>query len=166
MLRVLNLLGILLIVAVIAAVSYVRIAPVRAKPVDFATLRLAKKPNQYLVCPLGLCQNATPHRQSPDFDLPAAKLLEHWQAVALAAPRTVAFAAASALAGQVSFVQRSRWLAYPDLITIAVLSHGEGKSSFALYSRSVYGRSDFGVNKARVEDWIERLQVRIASKAE
>ena len=28
-------------------------------------------------------------------------------------------------------------------------------SSLAIYSRSVYGRSDLGVNKARIEDWLK-----------
>ncbi len=29
--------------------------------------------------------------------------------------------------------------------------------TLAIYSRSVYGRSDFGANKRRITDWLARL---------
>jgi len=40
---------------------------------------------------------------------------------------------------------------------VRVLPAGEGKSTLAIYSRAVYGRRDFGVNQARIEDWLSRL---------
>ena len=35
---------------------------------------------------------------------------------------------------------------------------GKGKSTLAVYSRSVYGRSDLGVNRARIMAWVREVQ--------
>ncbi|MCB1632914.1 MAG: DUF1499 domain-containing protein [Pseudomonadales bacterium] len=35
---------------------------------------------------------------------------------------------------------------------------GEARSTLIIYSRSVYGYSDLGVNKARVNRWLAELQ--------
>ncbi len=34
---------------------------------------------------------------------------------------------------------------------------GKDRSTLAIYSRSVYGRSDFGANEGRITDWLARL---------
>ena len=46
---------------------------------------------------------------------------------------------------------------YPDSITVRFLPLEEGRSTLAIYSRSHYGRSDFGVNKERVDGWLASL---------
>jgi len=33
----------------------------------------------------------------------------------------------------------------------------EKRKTLAIYSRFVYGRSDFGVNEGRITDWLARL---------
>jgi uncharacterized protein (DUF1499 family) len=52
---------------------------------------------------------------------------------------------------QFDIVERSRYFAFPDIMTVRFFKRGEDKSTLAIYSRSVYGRYDFGVNRARVE---------------
>ena len=52
------------------------------------------------------------------------------------------------------FVVRSALFGFPDLVSIKFLDVKAGKSTFALYSRSVYGRSDLGVNRARTLAWL------------
>jgi uncharacterized protein (DUF1499 family) len=47
---------------------------------------------------------------------------------------------------------------YPDTIDVAVFPMGEGQSSVAIYSRSLVGHGDFGVNRARVERWLTALE--------
>jgi uncharacterized protein (DUF1499 family) len=39
-------------------------------------------------------------------------------------------------------------------------------SRLIVYSRSVYGRSDFGVNRQRVANWLAALQIKIPSPSE
>jgi len=46
---------------------------------------------------------------------------------------------------------------YPDTIDIEVLSAGTNQSTVAIYSRSLVGSLDFGVNRKRVERWLAAL---------
>lgn len=52
---------------------------------------------------------------------------------------------------------RSALFGFPDLVSVKILDAKGGKSMLAIYSRSVYGRSDLGVNKARTMAWIGQL---------
>jgi uncharacterized protein (DUF1499 family) len=66
------------------------------------------------------------------------------------------------VARQFEYVQRSRVLRFPDVITVQLIPLGPDRSTLAVYSRSRYGRSDFGVNRRRVEDWLTRLERTLA----
>ncbi len=55
------------------------------------------------------------------------------------------------------YVQRTKIMRFPDTIVVRFIDLGEGRSTIALYSRSQLGESDFGVNHARVERWLEKL---------
>ena len=78
--------------------------------------------------------------------------------VALAQERTFAHGDAGA-ARQAHFVARSALLNYPDLITVQVTP----ESGLILWSRSIYGRSDFGVNQARLTAWLAALDAALAA---
>ena len=54
---------------------------------------------------------------------------------------------------QAHYVLRSDWFNFPDLVTVQVTPD----SRLILWSRSVYGRSDLGVNKARLIAWLAAL---------
>jgi uncharacterized protein (DUF1499 family) len=54
-------------------------------------------------------------------------------------------------------VQRSRLLRFPDLITIRFIAIDANRTTLAIYSRSVWGQGDMGVNKARIRGWVGRL---------
>jgi uncharacterized protein (DUF1499 family) len=54
---------------------------------------------------------------------------------------------------QAHFVARSALLNFPDLIAVQV----QPDSTVVLYSRSVYGYSDLGVNRRRLESWVTAL---------
>ena len=123
--------------------------------VDFATLRLTDKPNQYLICPPELCA-ATPHGRSPVFQVPVEHLSAAWRQMLGALPR-VTLLAENEDGRQLDYVQRSARFRFPDLITVRFLAVAPGQSTLAIYSRSIYGRSDFGVNRARVEAWLGLL---------
>jgi uncharacterized protein (DUF1499 family) len=54
--------------------------------------------------------------------------------------------------------QRTALMRFVDTIVVRVVPLADGQSSFAAYSRSEIGYSDMGVNQARLEDWIARVE--------
>ncbi len=124
--------------------------------VDFATLALDGRPNQHLVCPEGFCA-ASPHAISPVFEISATALRDRWMAMIERQPRVIG-KAADAAALHYDFVQRSLVFRFPDAITVRFIALGERRATLAIYSRSSYGRDDFGVNRRRVEAWLAALE--------
>mgnify|MGYP000138538571 CR=1 FL=1 len=55
--------------------------------------------------------------------------------------------------GHVTYVSRSRWMGFPDYTT--VMLNGD---QLEIWGRLRFGKSDMGVNKARVDGWIEQLR--------
>ncbi|SMP13454.1 DUF1499 domain-containing protein [Shimia sagamensis] len=77
--------------------------------------------------------------------------LARFHQVAVGTPRTTALAG-SVEAGMVTYVTRSKTMAYPDYTT----AYQDG-DMLKVYGRSRFGRRDFGVNGARVDGWIDAL---------
>ncbi|WP_121629937.1 DUF1499 domain-containing protein [Tropicibacter alexandrii] len=55
--------------------------------------------------------------------------------------------------GHVTYVSRSRWMGFPDYTT--VMLNGD---RLEIWGRLRFGQSDMGVNKARVDGWLEQLR--------
>ncbi len=104
-------------------------------------------------------------RPKPDivlapYAVPAGRLAGELREIALAAPRVYQLSASpDGLAMQ--FVARSKVANFPDLIVARISPLGEGDSSLVLYSYSLYGHSDFGVNEKRLREWIAALDQRL-----
>lgn len=128
----------------------------KVSAVDFATLSLTQKPNQYLVCSDGFCRTAA-HRVSPVYNMTAKELRERWLEWMTELPKVV-LESASSDGFQVTFMERSPLMGFPDLITVQFLPAGERQSAVAIYSRSLYGYSDLGVNRARIERWLGQFK--------
>lgn len=130
------------------------------KSVDFEALELKDKPNQFLMCPPGFCA-ATPHAESPVFDVSVEQLRNRWREVVAAQPR-MELLAEDEDGQQFDYVQRSARFRFPDVITVRFIPgatyHADAQSTLAIYSRSIYGKSDFGVNRARVKAWLDLLR--------
>ena len=123
---------------------------------DFQTLVLTSwKRNQYLVTPDDYC-SARAHMDSPTFDLSVEELRERWMTMIASQPRVETRKADDA-AMQYEFIQRTKLLRFPDIITVRFIPLEQRRSTLAVYSRSRYGRRDFGVNKDRVLAWLEAL---------
>ena len=122
---------------------------------DFATLKLRWRPNQYLVCPPDRCA-ARPHREAPAFDADADRLEAAVLAVAHRQPR-VEQLEGDGVERAYEFVQRTRKFGFPDLISVRIWPLPEGRSTLGIYSRSKYGWSDLGVNRRRVEAWLSGI---------
>jgi len=121
------------------------------EPVDFEGIELKDKPNQFLMCPPDLCDG---HAASPIFELSLEDLRGRWQDVVVAQPRVEVLAENDQ---QIDYVQRSARFRFPDIITVRFISVSASQSTLAIYSRSVYGKSDFGVNRERITSWLSVL---------
>jgi len=125
------------------------------KSIDFKTLQLSSRPNEYLVCPVGYC-SAQPHAESEVYKVSIDELRKRLQQEISNQPRVELLASQNGL--QFDYVQRSARFRFPDIITIRLISISPSRSTLAVYSRSIYGYSDFGVNRKRVESWLRKLQ--------
>jgi uncharacterized protein (DUF1499 family) len=121
--------------------------------VDFERLKLRDTPNQFLICPPGLCA-ADAHAESPVFEVPVEELRDRWRRVVGAQPRVALLREDGA---QADYVERSKRFRFPDIVTVRFVALAPSKSTLAIYSRSLYGKSDLGVNRKRIEAWLARL---------
>jgi uncharacterized protein (DUF1499 family) len=127
----------------------------KVEPVDFATLTLTDKPNQFLICPSDLCA-ADADVESPVFEVPVELLAERWRQLIAAQPR-VELLADDPEGRQFDYLQRSARFRFPDVISVRLIVVSPSQSTIAVYSRAIYGREDFGVNRQRIEAWISDL---------
>jgi uncharacterized protein (DUF1499 family) len=131
--------------------------PVGDVPViDFATLQRGPAPNQYLLCPKGMCA-AEPDGAAPVFDMTREQLQAAWDEMLAGEPR-VQVLRRDLTNMQVDYVQRSRLLHFPDIVTVRFVPVDDAHATLAIYSRSVYGKGDLGVNRARIEHWLAKLK--------
>jgi uncharacterized protein (DUF1499 family) len=136
--RIVIVLWVVLALAVVA-MGYVRLAP--------------SAPAQWHLIP--------PFEHSADFEGGAVRVvrtgpdaLEQLNAVALATPRTTVLAGWVA-AGMVTYVTRSAVFGFPDYTTAR-----QDGDVLVVWARSRFGRSDLGVNRDRIDRWLEAIQPR------
>lgn len=122
-------------------------------PMDMAAITRPSSPNTALAAPAGF--RPTPDIETQRYDIPPQRLYDAIRATAAAQPRTFE-AAAYPDRLQVHYVARSALLNFPDVVTVQVQPDGDG-SRLVVYSRSVYGYSDLGANRARVTTWLTAL---------
>ena len=93
--------------------------------------------------------------QSPDFAQTPLALLERLDAIARATPRTRVLAG-SPSEGRITYITRSKLMAFPDYTTVVARPTADGAQLVA-YARQRFGQYDMGVNAARLEDWLDQL---------
>lgn len=123
--------------------------------IDFATLVRDGRPNSWLVCPPEACPLAEADAPAPVFAMPVgqlrSRLLELIELSGDARSLSV-----DPERQQFSFVVRTPAMRFPDIVTVRFYPTGEG-STLAIHSRSVYGWSDIGTNRKRIERWLAIL---------
>jgi uncharacterized protein (DUF1499 family) len=135
-----------------------------APPVmDVAHIVQPSSPNTALAAPSGF--SPAPDIVTPAYKVPAERLFALVQDVAANQPR-IYQAALYPQQLQVHYVARSAAFNFPDLIMAQVRPDGADTSELILYSRSVYGESDLGVNRKRVQAWLAALQTKLPSSSE
>lgn len=122
-------------------------------PADFATLRRRPSGNDALIRPPDFCPAAA-DADAPVFALAPSELDARLRAMALADTDVTELADSRPLHRR--FAQHTRLMRYPDVVDAVVLP-AEGGATLALWSRSLVGRKDFGVNRARLKRWISAL---------
>lgn len=122
--------------------------------VDFASVPRRPHGNDCLVAPAGV--NAAADWAAPEFQLTRDDLEARIASVILADARTVEITSA-APPHRRRFVQRTALMQYPDIVDVEAIATGTATSTLALYSRSLIGRKDFGVNRARLTRWLAAL---------
>jgi len=126
---------------------------------DMTHIERPATPNTALAAPAGF--RPSPDIITPTYKVAPDRLFAVVQGVAAAQPRTYQ-SAAFPEAGQIDYVARSALFNFPDLITVQVApaapdaARPDG-STLVLWSRSVYGESDLGVNRKRVAAWLAAL---------
>lgn len=120
-------------------------------------------PNTALAAPAGF--KPAPDIVTPAYNIAADKLLALIQDVAASQPRVYP-AANYANQLQVHYVARSPVFNFPDLVMVQVVRTGSGSSNLVIYSRSVYGQSDLGVNRKRLDTWLAALNTKLPSPSE
>jgi uncharacterized protein (DUF1499 family) len=124
-----------------------------AEPVEFAGLVLPPSPNSHLAAPAG----ATAERHETTPLLPVSPEAG-WAALRMlgeAVPRCWKLAEWPDRR-QAQWVVRSRLANFPDIVVGQIITLPGGSGVF-LYSRSLIGWSDFGVNRRRIAAWRARL---------
>lgn len=81
-------------------------------------------------------------------------------AIVLATPRTDLLAG-SADEGFATYVTRSKWFGFPDYTTVK-----QDDGVLEIWARLRFGKSDMGVNKARVDGWLDTWRAEQAQDAE
>ena len=145
----------LLVLGIIAAGLFVRFAPIAPETwhVDPLTAAIPDKDNHFLLRP-------------EDGDGPAPVFAADRAAVAAAFAQLVSetpsatLIAGSPEAGHMTAIVRFRLVGFPDFVTVKLVETEDG-TALAIFSRSKYGYSDMGVNKARVEAWLAVLEAKL-----
>lgn len=135
--------------------------PADLGPVDFASLSRRKTPNDALACPPDLCRGTPVDFVPPVYPVSGEALRRIVAEVAAQEPRTELVYSAR-WDEEDRYVVRSRLMRFPDTVVVRIVGRGESGATLAIYSRSQIGYSDLGVNRRRVERWLDGIAARTA----
>jgi len=151
--------GIVTLIAALLAggCSMGKVAP--PAPGDISEIQRPTSPNTCLAGPPGF--KPTPYLQTRHFNLAPEQLLAAMQKVMLVQPR-VTVLADDPKRLRADYVVRSRVFGFPDIVLVQALAAGDGQSELAVYSYSLKGHYDFGVNRGRVRALLSALDSALA----
>ena len=124
--------------------------------VTFENLVRRPSPNDALACPREFCK-ATPDVTSPEFSIGADGLRSAMAKVLASEPRIEKVHSDDASLTD-RYIQRTALMGFPDTIVVRFLPLAGDRSTLAIYSRSKFGYSDLGANKARIQRWLAKLK--------
>ncbi|HEY0525172.1 MAG TPA: DUF1499 domain-containing protein [Stellaceae bacterium] len=138
--------------------------------IDFAAPLPPLDPSHtYVLCPpAGPCKPPADKAggSSPVFPVAWERLRDYWREMVAMQPRTD-LVDASPDRRHLVYIQRSAVFRFPDIITVEFMPDpGGAGSTIAIVSTSRYGKTDLGVNRARVTNWIEILKTMLRREPE
>ena len=160
-----SLLTIVVIVVVLGAVFVlygreesweVLFGPPDLGPVEFATLQKTSRPNQALLCPVDVCKAEMPDVIPPIYAVSVDKLRDAFRQIIDQEPHSEQVAADAGRRTE-RYVIRTNLMRFPDTVRVKFIDLGNNTSTLAIYSQAQIGYSDRGVNKARVQRWLDAL---------
>ena len=126
------------------------------QPVAFETLVVDATQDHYLSCPEDICLASSPDDTGKVYQIEPglirSRLLSYVDSRANIKLRDVNLEIM-----QFEFTEQSPNMRLPDLITVRIIDIGGGLSMLAIYSRSVLDSGRPGINRERVERWLEEL---------
>mmetsp|Transcript_14402 Transcript_14402/g.29467 ORF Transcript_14402/g.29467 Transcript_14402/m.29467 type:complete len:247 (-) Transcript_14402:351-1091(-) len=128
--------------------------------IEIGELRTRSSLNTALIAPQGFTPCVPgPSEISPIFPSLTVKELERrFLSMVLKEPR-ITRAHQVPFSHRYTFVQRSLVMQYPDVVFVEFVPLEDGKSStIAIYSTSLVGQGDLGVNLKRIKSWLQKLQ--------
>lgn len=128
-------------------------AYVRLAPSDPARWHVA--PPDLAVADCSVIRGEGDARAACRIDDTAEGALARLDAIATASPRTRRLDG-SAASGRITWITRSALWGFPDYTTAAARPDGDG-AIVTIHARLRFGRSDMGVNAARLTDWLGQL---------
>ena len=128
-------------------------------PGNISEIRRSSSPNTFLAGPAG--STPTPDLQTRRFDMAPDQLLAVMRGVVMAQPRVTALADDPGRL-RADYVVRSRVFGFPDIVLTQALPAGDGQSDLVVYSYSLKGHYDFGVNRRRVKALLTALDGALA----
>jgi uncharacterized protein (DUF1499 family) len=131
-----------------------------AEPVDFATLVLPPSPNTCLAAPAG--GHPAAQITVPPLPVDAGTAWTLLRGLGERFPRTTLIREWPERR-QAQWVERSALVNFPDIIVAELQAAPTGAALF-LYSRSLFGWSDFGVNRRRVEGWLAAFEAALRQR--
>ena len=128
-------------------------------PGDISVIRRPTSPNTCVAAPAGFA--LAPDLPTRRYDVPPDRLFNIVREVIASQPRTKELAVDSGRL-RADYVVRSLVFRFPDIVLAQVLRVSGGQSDLILYSYSLKGHSDFGVNRARVSRLLSGLDAALA----
>ena len=128
-------------------------------PGDISEIQRPSSPNTCLAGPPGF--KPMPDLQTRRFNVTPERLLAAMQGVMRAQPRVTALADDFKRL-RADYVVRSRVFGFPDIVLVQALAASGGQSDLVVYSYSLKGYYDFGVNRGRVKALLSTLDSALA----
>jgi len=122
---------------------------------DIEAIPRSRKPNSALALPAHSARDDA-DLESPVYPVAVEKLRDALVAIASREPRTHLLHL-DREAMQAEFEQSSKLFRFPDTITVAFEPVDAERATLAIYSRARFGYYDFGVNRKRVQRWLDLL---------
>ena len=126
--------------------------------IEIAKVKKTPKPNQYLICPDGYCEEIA-DQTAPVFNASVEKLREVLSAVE-DADSNLSKVNSDADDLRQKYIWRSPFWRFPNLISVELIQLDNERSTIAIYAQAQLGQSDLGANKA----FVDELLVKISSK--